>query len=145
MGNGNNSPHGEIRPGGSLAGGFSAEVQIGEGRTLVHLLAVSQGRDWVLHITGGTAHVGAVATADGHQVQLSVVGNHKEGPLAEVCALQWSHLTGNICVAVVGIHQDNATKSEIDGIVDNVRLGLDTLATRWKEAAGVGKDDDQVV
>jgi len=117
---------------------------VGEERTLVQLRVDPLGDDSLLQVTGGRAHVGAVATADGSQVQLSVVGSHKEGPLAEICAGQWSLLTGRVCVAVVGIHQDQATGQEIDSIVDNVRQGLDILASRWKEAAVVGKNDDSV-
>lgn len=117
----------------SFVGGFNTGVQVGDGRLRVVLQADPLGRDWLLRITGGEAHVGAVATAGHGQVQLSVVGSHKEGPLAEVCAEQWSLLTGRVCVAVVGIHQDQATRQEIDSIVDHVRQGLDVLAGRWKE------------
>ncbi len=118
----------------SPAGGFLEQVEVGEDRTLVNLRIDPLGRDWLLRVTGGEAHVGAVATAAEGQVQLSVVGSHKEGPLAEICAGVWSRLTGRVCVAVVGIHQDQATRSEIDSIVDNVREGLDILESRWRKA-----------
>jgi len=130
---------------GNLAGGLPGKISVGENRTLVELEADVIGEDWLLRITGGQAHVGAVATADDGQVQLSVIGSHKEGPLAEICAGQWSLLTGRVCVAVVGIHQDQATRDEIDSIVDHVRQGLEILSSRWKEAHRVGKDDDPVV
>ena len=116
----------------SFAGGFNGRVEVGAERTLVELQADPLGRDWLLRITGGEAHVGAVATSRGGAIQLSVVGSHKEGPLAEVCAGQWSLLTGRVCVAVVGIHQDQATPEEIDSIVNNVRQGLEILSTRWR-------------
>lgn len=134
----NHDQGGPLGGGGTFAGGFQGAVTVGSGRTEVFLQAEPVGEDWLLRITGGKAHVGAVATAYGALVQQSVVGSHKEGPLAEVCAAQWALLTGRVAVAVVGIHQDEATKLEIDGIVDHVRQGLDILATRWKEASGVG-------
>ncbi len=118
----------------SPAGGFLERVEVGEGRTLVNLRIDPLGRDWLLQVTGGVAHVGAVATAGEGQVQLSVVGSHKEGPLSEICAGVWSGLTGQVCVAVVGIHQDQATRTEIDSIVDNVRRGLEILESRWRKA-----------
>ncbi len=130
----NRVPENQPRDGDSFASGFQGSVSVGEGRTLVQLQADPLGGDWVLRITGGEAHVGAVATAGAGKVQLSVVGSHKEGPLAEVCAGQWSKLTGRVCVAVAGIHQDEATRQEIDGIVENVRQGLDILMIRWREA-----------
>ncbi len=117
----------------SPAGGFNGRVSVGSGRTRVELLAEALGEDCLLRITGGRAHVGAVATCGHGQVQLSVVGSHKEGPLAQVCAEQWSLLTGRVCVAVVGIHQDRATGQEIDGIVENVRRGLEILTIRFRK------------
>ena len=134
----NRDQGGPLAAGGCFAGGFQSTVSVGCGRTEVFLQAEAVGDDWLLRITGGKAHVGAVATAHGSDVQLSVVGPHKEGPLAEVCAVQWSFLTGRTCVAVAGIHQDEATREEIDGIVDHVRQGLDILSDRWKEAQSVG-------
>ena len=115
------------------AGGFHGLVSVGEGRTRIELQADPLGGDWLLRVTGGRVHVGAVATAAEGKVQLSVVGSHKEGPLAEVCAQQWALLTGGVCVAVAGIHQDQATGEEIDRIVENVREGLEILKVRWRE------------
>lgn len=118
----------------SPAGGLLQRVSVGEDRTLVELQLDPLGEDWLLQVTGGEAHVGAVATAFDDQVQLSVVNHHKEGPLAEVCAQQWALLTGRVCVAVVGIHQDGATPVEIESIVDHVRQGLETLMSSWRKA-----------
>ena len=128
-----------------LAGGFHGRVSVGEERTRVELKVGLLGEDWLMLVTGGKAHVGAVATAVGAEIQLSVVGSHQEGPLAEICASQWSVLTGKVCVAVVGIHQDQATRNEINDIVDHVRQGLEILSSRWKETLCAGKDDDSMV
>lgn len=116
------------------AGRFQGLVSVGEGRTQIEMQADPLGGDWLLRVTGGRAHVGAVATAGQGVVQLSVVGSHKEGPLAQVCAEQWALLTGRVCVAVAGIHQDQATSREIDRIVENVRAALEILKVRWREA-----------
>jgi gallate decarboxylase subunit D len=134
MGDGNGGHGGLSRHPVSPVGKFSGVVRVGRGRTGVELSVGSQGRDWILQITGGEAHVGAVATAFGHGVQLALIGSHKEGPLAEMCAGRWARLTGRVCVAIVGIHQDQATRQEIESIVDNVQKGLDVLVNRWQEA-----------
>ncbi len=117
----------------SFSGGFFRQIKVGQGRSEVMLNINCQGRDWVMQVTGGQAHVGAVATATAEAVDLSVVGIHKEGPLAEMCARAWAQLTGGVCVAMVGIHQDQATAQEIKLIVLNVELGLERLKNQWQQ------------
>ena len=114
-------------------------VSAGHNRTRVELAVCSQGRDLILTVTGGSAHVGAVAVhAPGRKdlagtpgephTNSTVVPGHKEGPLAEAGAAVLAEATGRTCVAVVGIHQDQATSEEIAAIVANVRRGYEPLA-----------------
>ena len=112
-----------------------APIDVGEGRTAVRLRLVAQGRDLLVLITGGRAHIGAVAVRgatvgadgdlDGGVIQLP---NHKEGPLAAEAAEVLARAASRTCAAAVGIHQDDATPGEIDAIVANVRRGLQHLA-----------------
>jgi hypothetical protein len=114
-------------------------VMLGAGRTAVCLEVVRHGRDWVLLVGGGESHAGAVAVhaqagldaAAGPVAELVTVPGHKEGPLAAECAAALMPLTGGTWVAVVGIHQDNATKEEITAIVANVRRGLALLTDHF--------------
>ncbi len=121
-------------PPGPVCTGLWAGLEVGEGRTAVRLQTLRQGRDWLIQVSGGQAHIGAVATADEEKVQLAVVGQHKEGPLAKLCARRWAQLTGQVSVAVVGIHQDRATAQEIEDIVGNVEQGLAELMASLQEA-----------
>jgi len=107
----------------------------------VRLEIVAQGRDFLVLITGGAAHVGAIAVCDGrtdraharpHGNTVQIPG-HREGPLAAEAAEMLSAATGRTCVAVVGIHQDNATPAEIHEIVDHVRQALQQLATLFNK------------
>ena len=98
----------------------------GAGRTEVRLEVQAVGRDLLLKITGGEAHVGAVAVceppgpgADPVPV-VTVVPGHKEGPLAESCAVRLATASGRTVCAVAGIHQDDATREEIAAIVAHV-------------------------
>lgn len=110
------------------------EVLVGRGRTAVRLELRPVGRDWLLLITGGEPHVGAVALAGpGGDPAQAVRGTHREGPLAAACAAIISAETGAGCAAVAGIHQDEATGEEISAIVDNAERGARILAA-W--AAG---------
>lgn len=111
-------------------------VTVGNGRTKVHLRLVAQGRDFLVLITGGQAHVGAIAVCNGRSGRDHVRDNggmvqvpgHREGPLAAEAAEILALASGRTCAAAVGIHQDQATPEEIHEMVVHVRQGLDQLA-----------------
>lgn len=107
-------------------------LSVGSGRTLVKLEVKNQGRDILLLVTGGEAHVGAVAVWDsrqkGNPATVNELPGHREGPLAVECAEILGRAWGRTVAAVVGIHQDKATREEIDAIVVNVRQGVQELA-----------------
>lgn len=103
-----------------------APVVEGRGRTEVRLEIQAMGRDLVLRISGGEAHVGAVAVCEPPEPDaepapvVTVVPGHKEGPIAESCAALMAKASGRTVCAVAGIHQDDATREEIAAIVANV-------------------------
>ena len=91
----------------------------------IRLRAVPMGDDLALLISGGREHIGAVATAyregDGVKVETHVLPGHREGELAaETARLAALSLNCTVTVAM-GIHQDEATREEIDHIVGTVR------------------------
>ncbi len=120
-----------------------APVERGVGRTRVRLELVPQGRDLLLLVGGGEAHVGAVAVARpaaaGGGAGSVVIPPHKEGPLAAECAVLVAEAAGCTCAAVAGIHQDQATGAEIAAISDHVRAAARELAAALA-AARVPKD-----
>lgn len=136
-----------------------AEVTVGAGRCAVWLKVRSQGRDLQVSIGGGEAHVGAVALfappvvvdvdldvdLDAEPFQsLVVVPPHKEGPLAKEAARRLATAARRSCVAIVGIHQDDATRDEIAAIVANVRAGLAELELELSAARReCGRDLDE--
>lgn len=109
-------------------------LSVGVGRTRVKLELQFQGRDFLLLVTGGRAHVGAVAVWDGRnaddQAVVIELTGHREGPLAGECVEILGRASGRTVTAVVGIHQDNATREEIAAIVANVRDGAAALAKK---------------
>lgn len=110
----------------------AATLSVGSGRLRVKLELRIQGRDFLLQVTGGEAHVGAVAVFDGSvdrgQAVVTELPAHREGPIAGECAEILGRATGRTVAAVVGIHQDHATREEISAIVANVRQGVAELA-----------------
>lgn len=110
-----------------------APVQVGRGRRAVRLEVIPVGRDLLVTVTGGQAHAGAVAMArpgggNGPRGGLLVLPPHKEGPLAKECARLVAEAGRCVCVATAGIHQDGATREEIEAIVANARIGVRRLA-----------------
>jgi hypothetical protein len=91
----------------------------------IRLRTVPVGTDLAVLITGGREHIGAVATAyregDRVKVETHVLPGHREGDLAaEMARLAALSLKCTVTVAM-GIHQDEATREEIDEIVRTVR------------------------
>ncbi len=109
-------------------------VELGRGRTAVRLELWSFGRDLVLFIGGGETHVGAAAVSGtgpaGVATATAVVPGHREEPLARESAQAVSAAAGRSCAVVAGIHQDAATRAEIEAIVVNVREGVGLIADR---------------
>lgn len=107
------------------------QIDIGTGRTAVRLQLVPVGGDLLLMLTGGRAHVGAVAVAvpgDGVPwVDLIEIGTHREGPLArEGANLICGHSNRTVTVTA-GIHIDNATDDEIQEITANATLAFENM------------------
>lgn len=91
----------------------------------LEIRTIPQGRDYVWLVTGGDAHVGAVAVAywNGGELhsQVLTVPSHREGELAlELAELACRRLQTTVTVAA-GIHIDHATKEQIRDIVEEVR------------------------
>lgn len=81
------------------------------------LEAVPVGRDLLLLITGGVAHIGAASTAylegDAVSIQTSAVPGHKEHVLSVELARTAAAALNRTVTVVMGIHYDNLTKKEI--------------------------------
>ncbi len=114
----------------SPAGGDVLRVACEHPRGGVDLVLRAQGRDLVLTVTGGRAHVGAVAVAapDGRAVGEVITPGHREGPLARAGAAALAVAAGRTVAAVVGIHHDDLARDEIDAVVEAVHRGYDELA-----------------
>ncbi|WP_459477806.1 prenylated flavin chaperone LpdD [Clostridium saccharoperbutylacetonicum] len=87
------------------------------------------GKDVIFIVTGGLAHIGAVATAyfdeKGVTVSCKQLPHHKEGELAtQMAEKAASKLQINVTV-IVGIHIDNATYKQIVQLVEVAQREFD--------------------
>lgn len=102
------------------------------GETLT-LDEVEIGRDKLILIKGGEAHIGAVSTAYLEQenpltikVETTSVPGHKEYLLTDKIARQCAEHMCQTVTVVMGIHFDNLNKSEIEDIVCLTENMVDT-------------------
>ena len=79
------------------------------------------GKDLVVTLVGGKAHVGAVALGGFHRrsyASVLTVPNHRDDIIAKEAALRISKELRESCVVVVGIHVHNASEEQVAEIVD---------------------------
>lgn len=105
------------------------------GRSIdIRLRTFPMGKDIAFLITGGQAHVGAVATAysvnNRTEVIVHALPGHREGDLAAEVARMAAEVLGCTVVVAMGIHVEGATKEEIHAIVQTVRRLMENELAR---------------
>jgi hypothetical protein len=97
--------------------------------------ATRLGKDLLVTLVGGKAHVGAVALGGFHRTSYAsvlAVPNHRDDIIAEEAALRISNELRQSCVVVVGIHVHDASEGQIAEIVDASFLLVDELIEALK-------------
>lgn len=86
------------------------------------------GEDFLFVLTGGTAHIGATATAysanDEEIVEIVRVPGHREDELAGELARMAFRKLGRTVTVLAGIHIDNASREEITQAVETAREAM---------------------
>ena len=111
------------------------KFQVGKNRCAIYFEVKKLGKDLLVTITGGDAHIGAVSlslTTKNIKISqhtftsshLLVINGHKEGDIAATLSNKITKSTGKNCVLIVGIHINNITQNEIEGILDNCQKGI---------------------
>ncbi|WEK56018.1 MAG: hypothetical protein P0Y55_08210 [Candidatus Cohnella colombiensis] len=80
------------------------------------------GHDIVFLVTGGTAHIGSIATAyvggdGGVYTDVLTLPGHREGELAVDLAKMAAHSLGRTVAVLVGIHLEQPSRQDIEDIV----------------------------
>jgi len=79
------------------------------------------GKDLLVTLVGGKAHVGAVALGGFRRrsyASVLTVPNHRDDIIAKEAALRISKELRESCIVVVGIHVHNASEKQVSEIVD---------------------------
>ena len=83
--------------------------------------ATRMGKDLLVTLVGGEAHVGAVALAGfdtRSYASVLAVPNHRDDIIAKEAALRISKGLRQSCVVIVGVHVHNASERQVAEIVD---------------------------
>lgn len=109
------------------------------GRTALLLEWEKLGSDYSVRLTGGRAHVGAVALGSFDSISgrasssVITAPGHREDELALKGARQLSEASRSTTVFIVGIHVDSITKNEIEEIVHVSEGMIDELSNILRE------------
>ncbi|MDR0267589.1 hypothetical protein [Paenibacillus sp.] len=102
----------------------------------IRITEVPVGRDILLLLTGGTAHIGAVATAyfcgKAQEVQVQTIDlpGHREQELAAYMAEKAAEALGCTVTVAAGIHYDGINKAQILDIVAEAKAVFNTYLTK---------------
>lgn len=96
----------------------------------IQVIEVPVGRDMMLIVTGGAAHIGAVSTAykgpsGDLEVQTTGLPGHKEHTISEDLALKAAKVLDRTVTVAAGIHYDHISTEEIRAIVAIVNEKMD--------------------
>ncbi|RCX23590.1 hypothetical protein DFP94_1011189 [Fontibacillus phaseoli] len=97
----------------------------------IKLQVIPMGRDLLLTMTGGEAHIGAASTAylteQGIEVQTSALPGHKEHVLTAGLAKRAAEYYQRTVTVVMGIHYDGLNREEIQQISQITKSLLEQL------------------
>ncbi|MBU3916559.1 hypothetical protein KKA14_13585 [bacterium] len=116
------------------------EYQLGNeaDKTAVKYELVHFGRDYMLLISGGEAHIGSTAFSDKNEesgiVQFNRL-NHREDLIVKEAINALKDLVPGELMVVGGIHYDGITRKQIDQINTNCRLLLEKISTELSKKA----------
>lgn len=106
----------------------------GKGRCKVWAEATCAGDDILLYIWGGERpHVGSASLCtSGEPASISVPG-HMDHVVSHEAAKRVHSATGKRCLAIAGIHVDNASHEDIEELVENSRRCVDAIISELKK------------
>jgi hypothetical protein len=107
-------------------------ISVGEGQYTVRLESHKIGNDRLVIITGGEEeHIGSATLIEekGHLQTISKKG-HKDHIVSERMANIIYDKIGKDLLVICGIHIDDASKEEIDILVDNTQVCVDRLLSQ---------------
>ncbi|KNZ40910.1 hypothetical protein AKG39_14985 [Acetobacterium bakii] len=102
----------------------SIKLLSGHGKTALSYEIIPVGRDFLILLTGGDAHIGCTAIGDDGRLCSYTPKSHKDDALAIPLAKKVSETFRCVCTVVAGFHLDDITRKEIIEVVANSQKGM---------------------
>ncbi|OFV72364.1 MULTISPECIES: hypothetical protein [Acetobacterium] len=96
----------------------------GTGKTALNYEITPVGKDILILLTGGDAHIGCTAIGDDGRLSSYTPQSHKDDALAIPLAKKVSQNLHCVCTVVAGFHLDDITREEIAEVVANAEQGM---------------------
>ncbi|MCQ8892923.1 MAG: hypothetical protein NQU41_06030 [Candidatus Methanosuratincola sp.] len=111
-------------------------ASFGKGRYRIFAEAIQAGDGIIVYVGGGERpHIGGFSLSDPPASAVSFsIPLHKDFVVSHQVSEKVSRATGKRCLAVSGIHVENATKEEISMLVNNALACTDILIELMREA-----------
>ena len=106
-------------------------------KTFVEITLSWQGRDLIVKISGGDAHIGSLAFSTKQNnarspYQQFTYPTHREDKIVQECMERLAGLVPNELLVVCGIHYDDISKVSIRKINENCSLLIERIANDLK-------------
>lgn len=112
------------------------QLERGSGRTALKLTYEKIGKDYLVKMSNGIAHIGAVAIGQFSREEgrasssVLTLPGHRDDRIAKEAAERLSKETGSVSVVVVGIHLDDILPEEIEAVMANSQGLIEDLLER---------------
>jgi hypothetical protein len=97
-------------------------IDYGKGKYKIYLKSIKIGNDFLIIITSRHEHIGGVSLIDANLLSSIKKTNHKDDIVSNIVApIIYKELNKDTLV-VCGIHLNNATKDDINILVENAKI-----------------------
>lgn len=115
-------------------------LHVGSGSTRLTYQIMHMGRDLLICVTGGEAHVGSLSVAVQGKVNTTTLEGHRDDALSQSLAKKIAEVFPNVCTVVAGFHLDNITKEQIQQVMKHHAQGIQRVLSYLSEQGLLTKE-----
>jgi hypothetical protein len=105
-------------------------INYGEGKYKIYLKSIQIGNDLLVIITGGDEHIGGVSLIEANLLSSIKKTNHKDDVVSNIVAPIIYEKLHKDTLVVCGIHLDNASKNDIEILINNAKICVNNFIKR---------------
>lgn len=109
------------------------KITVGSGATALHYEVTKVGKDVLILVTGGVAHIGSTAIGDDGRMSIYTSREHRDDSLASPLAKKISMEFHCVCTVCAGFHLDSIAKEDIKKVLVNAETGINQVIAALNE------------